>query len=383
MNIMHSYRQPRILIVSPTYTHPDDQGNSARIFAMGRSFKSAGYKLDLLFYALDWPGSENYQKMLDFWDSIHLVKAQPPARQSFANCWGLDDWCPEELVEIAARLHRDNSYDAVIVNYVWLSKIFEGLKDTLKILDTHDLFGDRHLLAARAGVKPNWYFTTRAEEDRGFDRADVVLAIQQDEQRHIMVRTSAETLLLSHPFPLRERPPNLEGVKVADFGYIGSGNPWNQLSVVRMDEAFAPHRINWLLAGKICSIGMKLCSNPFVLGRLPQVSDFYKIVSCSLNPMIEATGLKIKTIEALAHDSPMIGTVDGFAGLAPEHPFHCCQNAEDVAEAALEFSRSKSVRTDLRKAGRKLFFRYQVDVERQYSALFDKISPARLTSPLA
>ena len=43
----------RILIVSPTPTHPQDQGNSARIHDLGRALQRAGYLVHLLYYQME------------------------------------------------------------------------------------------------------------------------------------------------------------------------------------------------------------------------------------------------------------------------------------------------------------------------------------------
>ncbi|MFC7539079.1 hypothetical protein ACFQU2_05880 [Siccirubricoccus deserti] len=50
--------------------------------------------------------------------------------------------------------------------YVWMSAVLEAVPDALRLLDTHDLFGDRHLAAHALGVDPSWFFTTVAEEAR-------------------------------------------------------------------------------------------------------------------------------------------------------------------------------------------------------------------------
>ena len=366
--------RPKVLIVTPTYTHPQDQGNSARIFAIGQRLQAAGCRVEVLFHVLEWSGDQGVAQMRACWDAVHLLKSEPLGRQSFATCWGLDDWCADVLVDKVAALQTANRYDAVIVNYVWLSKALEGVGDALKILDTHDIFGDRHQLAQRSGLAPNWYFTTAAEETRGFDRADIVLAIQADEQRAIAARTRAEVMLLTHPVTL----PQIDALRrrggpLATFGYIGSANPWNQMAVLDIDAAFAGRGMDWLLAGRISCLPMALRSHPFILGQVGAVADFYAAVECTLNPMPDATGLKIKTIESLAHDTPIIGTAAAFAGLSPEHACHMCRNAGDIGDAAAEFERSAALRADLRAAGRRLFFTYLSGVDAQYGALRDRV----------
>ena len=170
---------------------------------------------------------------------------------------------------------------------------------------------------------------------------------------------------------------------MATFGYIGSSNPWNQLSVMQMDAAFAGRDIDWLLAGRICGIPQKLASRPFILGEVEDVTVFYGAVRCTLNPMVEATGLKIKTIEALAHDVPVIGTTAAFAGLDARHPFHLCADADAVADAAEAAARDPALLEALRVAGRQLFYGYLAGVEAQYDALAARISGRTTTKVTA
>lgn len=381
MNLFDTGRRMRVLMVTPTYTHPHDQGNSARIYAVGRYLQSVGCRVDVLFYCMDWPGDAGIAQMRACWNAVHLMKAQAVRRQSFATCWGLDDWCPDALPDMVAKLQSEHRYDAIIVNYVWMSRALEGAGDALRILDTHDLFGDRHLVAQRSGLAPNWYFTSIAEETRGFDRADVVLAIQSDEQRVIAARTRADVMLLTHPVTLPHggtRPRRDDGGK--SFGYIGSANPWNQAAVLDIDAAFAGRGIDWLLAGRVSRLPMALRSQPFIMGPVADVASFYAAVGCTLNPMREATGLKIKTIESLAHDTPIIGTTSAFAGLDPVHAFHKCRDGDEMATAALEFAASATLREDLRRAGRQLLFGYLADVGDQYRRLHDRIGTHSRTS---
>ena len=369
-------RAPRILIVTPTYTHPQDQGNSARIYATGKQLQAAGCVVDILFYTMDWPGDQAVAQMRACWNRVHLLQSGP-VRPSFATCWGLDDWCSDLLVEKVAELQASHRYDAVIVNYVWLSRAFEGAGDALRILDTHDLFGDRHWLARRSGLLPNWYFTTLAEENRGFDRADIVLAIQSDEMQQIRARTKSEVMLLSHPADLPH--PDLlrkRRGQTAGFGYIGSANPWNQIAVTGLDAALAGRGLDWLLAGRISELPLPLASAPFILGKVGGVADFYALVECTLNPMPDATGLKIKTIESLAYDTPVIGTTAAFAGLDPAHACHRCTSVDDIADAASAFAASPALKVELQEAGRQLFFRYLAGVEEQYSAFTGRIGLA-------
>ncbi len=364
-------RTGRILLVTPVFTNPPTQGNSARILAFGREMKARGFAIDVIYYALDSLTPEIEAAMREEWAEVRFVPASPHARQTYPAHWGLDDWCPDSLVAEVARAVGRRNYRAVIVNYVWLSRCFEVVDKPLRCLDTHDLFGGRHELSISAGMEPNWFFTGREEEARGFDRADIVLGIQSEETRRIAAMTKAAALTIGHPVPpYFVSHPDGEA-RLAQFGYFASGNPWNVRSIEAFDRAVQEQDIvlDWVLAGSICDRPPALRTPFLILGRLAAPEDFYLAVDCVLNPMVAGTGLKIKTVEALAYGRAVIGTWSAFEGLDPEHELHRLDTPQDCASAALAFASSAALRAELYSAGRELYGRYMSRLADSYDHL--------------
>ncbi|WP_292052422.1 MULTISPECIES: glycosyltransferase [unclassified Brevundimonas] len=367
-------RAPRVLLVSPTYTHPQDQGNSARIHAFARQLKRRGIEVDLLYFVLAGLTDDGLYQMQQEWNAVHLLDKLPHRQQSFASHWGLDDWCPDALVSRVRALTAQNRYSAVIVNYVWLSGCFEAVHDSLRILDTHDLFGDRARLAIDAGLEPSWFFTTVEEERRGLDRADLVLAIQDEEERILAARTKARVQIAGHlidAIPAIERPYTDNPV----FGYFGSANPWNIASARALDRALvAPQSTaRWAVAGSVCQNVGTLQSHPITLGRVNHPSDFYDMVDCVLNPMTAGTGLKIKTIEALAYGRPVMGTDQAFVGLPARHEAHVLADPDAMVQAMAAYSQNSRYRDELAVASREVWREYTSVTETQYDALANAI----------
>lgn len=364
-------RPARILVVSPIASHPADQGNSARIQAFGREMMARGVICEFLYYTVEGLAPAQRAAMAGFWHALHLVPAGPVARQSLPGAWGLDDWCPDSLVEQVAALQRAGRYDAVVVNYVWMSRVLEGVAGALRVLDTHDLFGDRHLVARAQGLDPSWFFTTRGEEARGLARADLVLAIQEQEAAELRERTAVPVLTLGHMPPLRFLEAEEEGRPRATFGYLGSDNPWNAASVRALDAALAgAPELDWLLAGRILRRrDLALASRPLLLDPVPEAEVFYRAVDCVLNPMTGGTGLKIKTVEALGFGRPVLGTRDAFAGLPAEHPGHLAADAAGLVPLMREYAASEAFRRGLRQACRLLALRYAAEVAGQQDRL--------------
>jgi hypothetical protein len=294
----------------------------------------------------------------------------------FPGLWALDDWCDASVVEHVAALQRRWRYDAVLVNYVWMSRVLEAVPDACRIIDTHDLFGDRHLVALAAGIDPSWFFTTAAEEGRGLGRADLVLAIQTEEAETLRQRGGTSVETVGHMPPLRflgAAPPQAPR---APFGYIGSANPWNLASVRALDAALAEVTargeggLPWLLAGRILQRrDLVLASQPLRLAQVPDPAVFYQAVDCVLNPMVPGTGLKIKTVEALAHGMPVLGTRHAFSGLPAEHPGHCAADVPEMVALMRAWRDSAAFRAELARASRSMALRYAAALATQQDAL--------------
>jgi hypothetical protein len=359
-------------------SHPQTQGNSARLYALARAFKARGVGVDFVYFNLDGLDGQQIDLHRRFWDEFDFVPMQPRPRMAYPDCWGVDDWCPETLREFVGRKVRRRGYDAVIVNYVWLSGVFESFEGPVKILDTHDLFGERHKAALAVGMEPRWFFTSTADEDIAFSRADVAIGIQDNESATIRRRTSAKVVTVGHPMA----PHFLFGacqstVPIADFGYIGSQNQWNVRSIKMLDAAMGvepPFQL--ALAGGISSAQLDLKSHPIRVGRVESLGIFYRSVDCVINPMAGGTGLKIKTIEALAYGRPIIGTKSAFDGIATGCPFHALEGSAECVGVMREVAGNQRLLAELARMSVSSFMAYQQGVHDQIEALMTDACPA-------
>ncbi len=361
----------RILIVTPVFTNPPIQGNAARVLAFGRELKHRGFEVDVVYYGLDHYGPEYERLMRREWRRFFHVPPRHHSSPAYPECWGIDDWCHDDLLSAVKSILQNDSYDAVVVNYAWMSRCFEVVDGPKKILDTHDMFGDRHKVSIEAGLDPNWYFTRHADENVAFDRADLVLGIQHEETSVIASRTATPTATIGHPVEPAYLFMADSEYKVATFGYFASRNPWNIRSAVDLDRNLARHGFgDWAVAGSISdATEVQYLSSPYLFGRVNELTDFYSYVDCCVNPMVGGTGLKIKTVEAMAYGRSVIGTRSAFAGLDAINPLHTLDDASSVADAMLEYNASKSLRSEVLTATRSLFFNYMASISNQYDEL--------------
>lgn len=374
-------RMPRVLIVSPVASHPADQGNAARIGAVAAGLAARGVLCEFLYHTAEGMTAAQEAAMQAAWPAFHVNHAERRPEPSLPGLWGLDDWCPESLVARVAGLHRARRYDAVLANYVWMTRIFAGLGDPppLRILDTHDLFGERRAVAIEAGLDPSWFFTAPAEEARGLARADLVIAIQAAEAAVLQGRGARRVLVLGHAPPPRVLlGPPLPTAPRAGYGVIASGNPWNLGAVRGLDQALAEAGgADWLLAGSVLrafDAEHALRSRPQRLGQVAEVAAFYDAVGCVLVPNTGGTGLKIKTVEALMSGRPVLGTAHAFAGLPADHPAHAAPDMPALAALVRRHAEDAPFRREVALATRELALAVAAEVAVQQDALAAEIA---------
>lgn len=313
----------RLLVVSPIASHPQEQGNSARIFALCKSLQTLGHLVHFLYYPLEGLTAEQSHAMTDCWDGFHtLPVGTPRARPPLGMVYGIDDWYDPRLGQLAARLHHVWRFDAVLVNYVWMSGVLEELPSNLpSFIDTHDVFGDRQQAFADAGLAAEWFYTSVAEERRGLLRARCVIAIQEQEAAHfsrVLAGSSTRVVVIGQGVPRRFLPARERTRPVV--GYLGSGNPFNVSSIQRFArELKSAGRLegafDFVLAGRICD-RLPDAPGPFkAVGPIGPLEDFYGRVDLVVNPMLGGTGLKIKTLEALSFGLPVLGTDAAWIGI--------------------------------------------------------------------
>jgi len=327
----------RVLLVSPIPSHPPDQGNSARILGFGRMLQSAGLIVHFLYYTMEGLSAAQRAAMEACWDHFHPVPCLPRAVKANGTApYRLDDWWDPSVAEVARALHKRWRFRAVIANYVWFSGILEAFgADVLKVLDTHDVFGGRAERFVAAGLRPEWYFTTVEEEARGAARADILLAIQDEEAGYFRGLGHREVRVIGHIAPRRRRPPPV-AQRAITAGYFASGNPINVNSFETLRRALGGgvrQSVRFVVAGSICDRIAADCAPFSALGRLGHVDEFYDAVDLVLNPMTFGTGLKIKSVEALFQGLPLVATEAATAGLPVRHRLHRLPSIEALAAA--------------------------------------------------
>jgi glycosyltransferase involved in cell wall biosynthesis len=380
----------RILVVSPTPSHPQDAGNRARIHAVLSGLKAAGHSITLCLLDREKVAPQHHEAMRKSWDELILVPHDRSLEKpSLGATYGLDDWIQAPLEDaLQALAARRPGFDMVMVQYVFLSRAFTLFpgphlrfpSPVLKVLDTHDQFGGRDQRLRALGLPAGFFHTTEAEEARGFGRADLVLAIQEEERAAFESTSPTPVLTLGH-IPADRRPPLPPRSPDGRFvvGYLGSSNPMNVRALRRFIEALDLHAFaaagGELRVAGAASKGLESAPGLTLLGQVEDPDELYAGVDLVVNPHEGGTGLKIKTVEALSRGRPVAGTAEAFAGLEPEAAFHAAPSAAGLAALVLRAAAEPAYLRLISAHSSSIFARYSKTVERQSSVI---ASPATL-----
>jgi hypothetical protein len=114
-----------------------------------------------------------------------------------------------------------------------------------------------------------------------------------------------------------------------DAGFIASDAVFNLeglLSFVHLQLPLIQRKkpsFSFAVAGGICEAFAMACPDFAkrgigLLGRVAKVSDFYGAVATVYVPLLNGTGVSLKTLEAVAHGVPVLSTATGVRGLSKD-----------------------------------------------------------------
>jgi glycosyltransferase involved in cell wall biosynthesis len=164
------------------------------------------------------------------------------------------------------------------------------------------------------------------------------------------------------------RPSHQRGVVV---GYFGSNNGSNIDAITSFVRDAWP-KVQAAISHAELLIGGTIseCGAVAELGNVPHVrlqrhftttSAFYHSVDLVINPVRFGTGLKIKTVEALAFGRPVVTTTGGRVGI-PAALSEACDVADDPDEMAALIVKRLSDRDELARLSEQVFEIAQIEL---------------------
>ncbi|MDQ1080521.1 glycosyltransferase involved in cell wall biosynthesis [Pseudoroseomonas cervicalis] len=351
-----------LLCLSHVAPYPPRAGNEYRIHRMLSWLREEGWRVVLLYCPL--PGEEPSEEALgrlasDYADLVLVGRdgrlrhqlSDPRAEQALQALEGrssadfaarLDEespgeaarllglvrvFSPDPLVETLLALEAALQPRAVLANYIFMTRGLPLLRDgVLKIVDTHDVFSTKAEKVSAFGIRDDLAMNG-AEEGALLRRADIVLGIQPEESETLRrIAPGVEVLTIGVDMPMPAEPPVVEAPVLL---LVASGNAMN-VKGLQDFLRFAWPRIRAAMPGArldvVGSVGDALPGEVEGVRRLGRVDDLaaaYAAARLVINPAVAGTGLKIKTLEALAHLKPIVLWPSGVDGISPELRGYC------------------------------------------------------------
>lgn len=375
-----------LLVVTPVVPYPPARGVELRIFRMLRWLHAQEYAI-ILVLAADSLDPEALVELRKITSAVHWLRpalrtrlgARLPilrrllweplkrarvsslggcrsvtenAASTVANSGMKNVFAPARLIALVQHLASKYRPDAVIAEYIFSVPVFSQLPhDTLKIIDTIDVFSRKDEQVLSFGIADPLACT--ADEEREYLlAANAIIAIQ-----------SRELTLLKELVP--EREVFLAGMDCDVVASVSNEEVVpHSVMIVASDNALNIHGLTGFLREcwpaiknatpsatlhVVGKVGANFStSDPTVRfsGWVDNLDRVYREASVVINPTVAGTGLKIKSVQALAHGKPLVAWTNGVEGLdyVGDPPYRECRSWQEFADAVVSLLSSDVAR---------------------------------------
>lgn len=232
--------------------------------------------------------------------SAHLPAAQgwmsPPA--------------PDELA-FADRAVAAVRPDVVLANYAWMLPAIPSPFRGLRACVHSDIAWQRAAHAASPGAAPE---LTAEAESRLLASADVIAAISANDGTELARLAPRARIAVTPKSAVGTALPPA-AADCARVLFVGSGNAFNIEGLAWFLSAVWPEIVNRVPAARleVCGSISRACPQPVpstvtLHGMVPDLEPFYRQAAVVVAPLLHATGLNIKLIEAAGYGRAIVAT---------------------------------------------------------------------------
>lgn len=314
----------KLLIISPTPTHPTNAGNRQCILSFADLLKEIGYEIYFMYVTYN-TNDNSFNLTKEYWKEYFIYKKITPLqrfltkiiRRIFSSqrvdLYMFQPWMFKKFIK---NIDRKYKFDSVLINYIWLSNLANAFKTNNISLFTHDVFTYRNLRL----MGKYWFSCTPNQEAKCINRVKNVLAIQEQETiyyKYLSYKT--KVYCVYSPFKFIEK--NICCNK--NLLFFSGPNIINIVAIEKFIYEIMPSivkeipNIKLYIGGGICNELKNINFKQYIIlkGAYDNPDDFYNIGDICINPINEGTGLKIKTFEALSYGKTVIASKHSIEGV--------------------------------------------------------------------
>ncbi len=255
------------------------------------------------------------------------------------------------------KLYREIKPIAVIAEYIWSAVPalpIASRQGICTIIDTHDVMTQRIASQLAAGLTPQ-YQISEADEVQLLSTADAIVAIQPEEAEVLTAMVPGRRVIVAE-HPVKPKVYVTTSVNSHVVIFVGSKAQHNIDGIVRFIEEqwlqvieAVPHA-QIRIIGSVCSAlpaHLSVMRNVCMVGVVDDLPIEYANASVVINPIRFGSGLKIKSVEALAYGTALVSTPLGVQGLEAGAKAYCSVSFEHMATTVIELLLSTERRKQL------------------------------------
>jgi|GEM_PF-5461463 len=317
----------RILFVYPHRMLPVQGGGVSRSVSVIRALVDGGYNVELLTprvsevrFLKEVDRDITLRFVEDHCQQKHYIEdGEEQARCSYAEKKGEGIYYrnyDERIIDASRALMALNAYSFVYTNYLWTAEVLKGVhSDVCKIIDIHDLQYKRSDQFSEKVDFGKMYFCEKKFELERYEYADCVICITKGDASELRSSGISATII-EHAHAVEDLKcgspprgskeilfvgnkyfPNEEGIRV----FIETSMP-----SIRKAVPSACLRVVGLVCNSLNDLsevdGVEL------VGWVDDLSVEYGRASVVVVPILSGTGMKIKAIEGLSYNKPVLVT---------------------------------------------------------------------------
>lgn len=303
-------------------------GQDARILALVQ-YLARQCELTLVFPVALAPGAD--LKIADVAPGVQLAQLSLPTRGNIG-----------DALRAFADFFRVRPQQACIIQFLHLDWMRQAVPPgVLTLLDTHAVASEHERDVRRIGAGSPGAVTTAEQEAPRLQRFDRVLAIcQPDADTFTRWLGADRVLLVPHSHALHTHPQRRELQHLlmvgGDYAPNHEGLRWFMAEVW---PRLTARGLQFHVVGEVGPAhGLTSGDGVIVHGRVDDLAARYAAADLCINPVKHGSGLKIKTVEALAHGRPLVATLHGVRSLE-SHAGEAFLVADDGAAFAAAIER--------------------------------------------